>query len=127
MILNGAETYCFRLRNELGNPMKRKIWVFNLILAILIFVLLGWMLFQKSRVPETNTDALTPEMEIPAGGETLDEQPGNSNKDDSLENGDDQLNETDTEADSITDDTSNAGSQTNESGDNSGDIVTPEF
>lgn len=85
------------------------------------------MLLQKSRVPETNTDALTPEMEIPAGGETLDEQPGNSNKDDSLENGDDQLNETDTEADSITDDTSNAGSQTNESGDNSGDIVTPEF
>ena len=93
--------------------MKRKVWLLNLILVMLICILLACSHIHKLRQPEINPDILTPEIEIPAGGEKIEEQ--------TVDTGED----TSTESDA--DDKADQGSQDNDTGDNSGDIVTPEF
>ena len=105
-----------------GNPMKRKkIWLLNLILVLLICVLLACSHILKSREPEINTDILTPEIEIPAGGERIDEQADQATTE-----------EGNTEADdngtgSQPEDTQGEDSQDNTGNNSGGDIVTPEF
>lgn len=100
--------------------MKRKIWLLNLILVMVICIVLACSQIGKRRTPEINTDVLTPEIEIPAGGEAIDEQTVDSNEEASTESNADKTE---------TKEKGGAGSDSEESGsrDESEDIVTPEF
>ena len=91
--------------------MKRKMWLLNLILALIICTLLACSYIHKLRTPELNMDILTPEIEVPPGGEIINEQEDASKEDASTE----------TDAGGTRD------TEEGSTGSDSEDIVTPEF
>ena len=100
---------------------SKKIWIINLILVLLICVLLACSHILKPKEPEINTDILTPEIEIPAGSDIIDEQTDKTTTEEN-NNGSDG-----NEKESQSEETQSEGSQSGSGNDDGIDIVTPEF
>lgn len=93
----------------------KKIWILNICLVLIICGLLACSHLQNTKEAQIHNDTLTPEMEIPVDGENIDEQTENSNSEDA------------NESDRSKDEKADEGVQTNEGGDDSEAIVTPEL
>lgn len=117
--------------------MKRKVCFFSLLVALVICGLLA--IQNKKRRPSINTDTMTSEIEIPAGGEETEVQTLDSTDDDSLdenvgENIDDtndyqydSINDSSNATDVSPDDLSDGKVQEDYHDDNEENIVTPEL